>query len=285
MTWTFLVIAVIAAYRFLAVYRIRTGCGSAYRPLIIEPPRQIPSTVKQSTSLVLMSYNTQGHAALIRGDQVEEVAETIRKLRPDVVGLQEVHRWTWQARFEDQARQLANLTGMTLIYYPSFTVFGGGYGNAILTRGKVLGAGAIPLPGWGEPRTLLDARIEIRGRRFRFFATHYSAWGSWTGDTRTQQVRCSAARATESREPFVLVGDLNVGPEAAEIIELQRLTGTRSGEPQPAATHRVTQERLDYILLSPQWQVVSARVVDDGPSDHLPVLAEVDLKGSDDARP
>ena len=38
---------------------------------------------------------------------------------------------------------------------------------------------------------------------------------------------------------------------------------------------RVLEKRLDYILTDPGWIVRSARVLDDGPSDHRPVLAEL----------
>ena len=47
-----------------------------------------------------------------------------------------------------------------------------------------------------------------------------------------------------------------------------------AGDPS-APTHRVMEQRLDYILIDPGWQVRSARVLDDGPSDHRAVLAEL----------
>jgi endonuclease/exonuclease/phosphatase family metal-dependent hydrolase len=37
----------------------------------------------------------------------------------------------------------------------------------------------------------------------------------------------------------------------------------------------VLEQRLDYILTDPGWKLRSARVLDDGPSDHRPVLAEL----------
>jgi endonuclease/exonuclease/phosphatase family metal-dependent hydrolase len=47
-----------------------------------------------------------------------------------------------------------------------------------------------------------------------------------------------------------------------------------AGDPS-APTHRVMEQRLDYILIDPGWEVRSARVLDDGPSDHRAVLAEL----------
>jgi endonuclease/exonuclease/phosphatase family metal-dependent hydrolase len=43
------------------------------------------------TSLRVMSYNIQGHAAMRRQDHLPKLAEVIAAVKPDVVGLQEVH--------------------------------------------------------------------------------------------------------------------------------------------------------------------------------------------------
>jgi len=67
-----------------------------------------------------MSYNVGGHAALVAGRYLERIARQIARERPDVVGLQEVHRGTWLARFADQAEALARLTGLSLLFGPSF---------------------------------------------------------------------------------------------------------------------------------------------------------------------
>ncbi len=41
--------------------------------------------------LKFMSYNIQGHAAAGRADFLPKLAEVIAAVKPDVVGLQEVH--------------------------------------------------------------------------------------------------------------------------------------------------------------------------------------------------
>ena len=46
------------------------------------------------TSLKVMSYNIQGHAARGRADFLPKLAEVIAAVKPDVVGLQEVHSRT-----------------------------------------------------------------------------------------------------------------------------------------------------------------------------------------------
>ena len=269
---TFLVIAgfivLVMAYRVLGVYQFRSGECTALAP------RKFASTYPKR--LVVMSFNIEGHATLIRGDEhIEDIAAVIRKYNPDVVGINEAHRGTWQARFGDHVNQLARLTGMTALFGRSYTFMGGHFGNAILTRGKVVKSDVHNLPGTGEPRSLLDSVIDVNGGRIEFYVTHTTAWASLGSEAREGQLKCINAHIRAAGHPFILTGDLNAGPDTEEMKEfLDRNVLQFAGDP-ATPTHRVMEQRLDYILVDPGWQVRSARVLDDGPSDHRPVLAEL----------
>src|SRR3954453_2143477 len=108
-----------------------------------------------------MSYNVGGHAARVVGRYLERIARVIESERPDLVGLQEVHRGTWLSRYADQAELLAGLTGMTLSFGRSFASGKGEFGNALLAAGEVRQSAVHLLPGSGEPRTLLEARVTV----------------------------------------------------------------------------------------------------------------------------
>ena len=82
-----------------------------------------------------MVFNIEGHASLLRSDHIEQIAAVIRKYNPDVVGINEAHRHTWQSRFEDHTEQLRLLTGMNVAFGRSYRFLGGDFGNAVLTRG------------------------------------------------------------------------------------------------------------------------------------------------------
>lgn len=223
----------------------------------------------------IVSYNIAGHLALPRGGHLEAVAELIKREAPDVVGLQEVHRGTWQARFRDQAAELAAATGLTPHFAPSFRSLGGEFGNAILVRGRVLTAETVPLPSLGEPRSLLKARLEVRGVEIDFFVTHLSSWGKVSRRTRAEQARCLAEHLRAAPGPFVLCGDLNAPPEASELAgllsgELAQVCGLIT-EP----TFPLLRQRIDYILAGPGWKILDAAVLPHGPSDHWPVAARL----------
>ncbi|MGZ8868123.1 MAG: endonuclease/exonuclease/phosphatase family protein, partial [Thermoanaerobaculia bacterium] len=99
---TLLILTVIVtaafAYRVLGVYEFRSGECTALQP------RRFASTYPKR--LVVMTFNIEGHASLLRADHIEEVAKTIRKYNPDVVAINEAHRGTWQARFGDHFEEL-----------------------------------------------------------------------------------------------------------------------------------------------------------------------------------
>lgn len=269
---TFWVIAAIVvlgvSYRVLGVYQFRSGECTA------RIPRKFASTYPKR--LVVMAFNIEGHATFVRGEEhIEDIAEVIRKYNPDIVGINEAHRGTWQARFGDHVNELARLTGMRALFGRSYTFMGGHFGNAVLTRGNVVRSDVHNLPGTGEPRSLLETVVQVNGGTIEIYVTHVTAWASLGREARDEQLECVNAHIRAAAHPFILLGDLNAPPEAPEMQKfLDRNVLQFAGDPK-APTHRVMEQRLDYILIDPGWQVRSARVLDDGPSDHRPVLAEL----------
>jgi len=262
-----ILVGVAVAYRVLGVYEFRSGECTALRP------RKFTSTYPKR--LVVMTFNIEGHAALLRSDHIEEVAKTIRKYNPDIVAINEAHRGTWQARFGDHVEKLRRLTGMNGVFGRSYTFLGGEFGNAVLTRGDVLKADVHKLPGTGEPRSLLEAVVRVNGGVVEIYVTHTTAWGPINKITRDTQLQCINAHLQASGFPFIVAGDLNAPPESEEIARFLNRNVLQISGDLKTPTHRVTEQRLDYILADPGWTIRSAQVLDDGPSDHRPVIAEL----------
>lgn len=230
-----------------------------------------------------MSYNVLGQASLLSASYLRWVARAIEREQPDLVGLQEVHRGTWSARFADQIDELARMTGLrahfgaSLSGQPAAGERGRAWeiGNAVLAAGDVLEAHVVPLPGTGEPRSLLDARVVVRGFSLRFLVTHLSAWGRMTSLSRHLQVQHLAERLASFSEPFVLVGDLNAPPHAPELRHLLAADLFRMCGDALECTHRMTRQRLDYVFADHGWTLVGERVPRGGPSDHYPVVVDL----------
>ncbi|HLJ74005.1 MAG TPA: endonuclease/exonuclease/phosphatase family protein, partial [Thermoanaerobaculia bacterium] len=260
------------AYRALAVYRFRNGCDA--RDADKGPPSHdgLPA---QTRPLVVMTYNIAGHDELIDGAHIQKIAAVIRAVKPDIVGLQEVHRKTWQSRFRDQAKELQAATGLNLFFGPSFSEAGGGFGNAILTRGDILSAAVHPLPVKGEPRSMIESVVRIDGVTLNIYVTHLSAWGKLAAHSRGQQLSCLATHIRNSPHPYLLLGDFNAPPDRDEIQAFRKLDAAQICGEDIGITLPSLHERIDYIWSDPGWRVVSTEVVKSGPSDHYPVVAQL----------
>ncbi|HEX7191192.1 MAG TPA: endonuclease/exonuclease/phosphatase family protein [Thermoanaerobaculia bacterium] len=224
--------------------------------------------------LKVVSYNIQGHAAGRRADHIPKIAETIAALEPDIVGLQEVHCRTRVAQLHDQAETIARLCDLNLYFGRSCAMDGGDYGNAVLTRGAITSAQVHPLPGSGEPRSLLESEIEIDGCTLAFYVTHLAAWGRLLRRARISQIGTLGDITAAATKPHILVGDFNVPPAAEELRVLLsrghlRIAGTNTKE----STFPMTRQRLDYIFCDAKWSDERTEVVHRGPSDHWPIVA------------
>jgi endonuclease/exonuclease/phosphatase family metal-dependent hydrolase len=221
-----------------------------------------------------MSYNIQGNAADRRSDHLVKVAETIAAADPDVVALQEVYR----RKTGDQGATIAHLTGLQLAFGKSCEINGGDYGNAVLTRGAIESSEVHPLPGAGEPRSLLEVRLEVDGAKFAFFATHLAAWGRLLRQARLEQISRLGDITARAGSPHLLAGDFNVTPRAEELRALLAHGHLRTVGETREATFPSTRQRLDYIFCDAAWEAVSTSVMRRGPSDHWPLVADLVLK-------
>ncbi len=268
--WCLLVVLLLVAYRFVFIYRWRAGdCDTGPQPRALAqtyPPR-----------LLVMTYNIEGDAELLKGrGHIEGIAEVINRVKPDVVGLNEVHRHTWQSRFDDQIATLQRLTHMSGAFGRSYSELGGAFGNAVLTRGQIVSVAVHNLPSSGEPRSILVTRIRIDGGTIDFDVAHVASWGGLNSAIRGRQLECVARHVRVSPDPHMLTGDFNAPPSAGEIEAFRRASTTLviAGENLPP-TQRTMNKRIDYIFADNGWQVRSAQVLDAGPSDHKPVVAEL----------
>lgn len=229
--------------------------------------------------LHVMTYNIKGHGSLLRGGHIERIAEVIREVKPDIAGIQEMHRGTWKVRFRDQAAELERLTGMQLYFGRAMGKGANEYGNALLTRGRIVDAGVESLPGSGEPRSLLRATVDIDGLRLNTYVTHLAAWGRFGARTRLMQAEAVARLVAKSELPFILMGDFNSTPSSNELRVLHTGAIVSSCFAEKIVTYRATKQCLDYIFADPKWQIRDARVIARGPSDHWPLLAAMERSG------
>ena len=241
-------------------------------------------------SLRVMTWNIRSG-----NGNLDSTAAVIRAQAPDVVALQEVDvHWAERSAFVDQVAALAAKLGMEARFAPIYSLPGSGpgaprreFGVALLSRYPVVRFSndtiarlstqvqdPVPEPSPG----LLDALLDVRGRPVRVFNTHLD----YRKDpaVRAQQVREMLGYIGDMGVATLVFGDLNAAPDAPELQPLlARLHDAWSGSDSPGFTYPADtpRERIDYVLVSPQFSVRSVRVPDTQASDHRPVVAELVL--------
>ena len=274
-------------YRVFTVYTVRVG---ECKPKPVDPNLRLltrdehgrlvsyPERIAfpaQARPLVVMTYNIEGHAELIHPDHIARIAAVINQVKPDIVGLQEVHRKTWQSRFHDQAAELMRRTGMHGYFGKSYENFGGEFGNLLLTRGEIVSAFVHPLPSYGEPRTIMESVVQIDGATLNVYVTHLTAWGKFNAKSRNEQLECVAKHIRTSRYPYLVIGDFNAPPTASEVERFRQLNAAQICGVEIGVSHPMMNERIDYVWADYGWDVRAARVLPVGPSDHYPVVTEL----------
>ena len=246
--------------------------------------------------LRIMTYNLhlgldpRGHLGL------ERFAAVIEAEDPDVVALQEVPRGWVVAGSADVLAWLARRLGMAYVFAPTADPL---WGNAVLSRRPILDHQVLDLPtedllirrGFLAARIGLDSAANLQSDgdddAFEVIVTHHHH--KRDGDAvREIQSRAildfwRSGSGSRGRGRTAIVGDLNARPgePAIEVLrdagltDVLDLAGIEPGYTSPA-TRPV--QRIDYIWISPDLTASEVAVPPDPASDHLPVVATLQLR-------
>jgi len=231
--------------------------------------------------LTVVSYNIHRGVGLDRRRDLDRIAEVIAELSPDVVGLQEVIREEGVPH-ADQAAYLASRLAMAEVVMGETRPHGAGtYGNVVLSRVPVLGAGRCDLSrGAREPRGCLRVDLDIDGLPLHVFNCHF---GLALRERREQlQLLGVFIRASERLAgPRVLLGDFNEWHRGPVTRGLRREFSSpmRRRRTHPAMFPLFALDRIywDAELEGEEFSVHRSRLARVA-SDHLPVVARLRVR-------
>jgi endonuclease/exonuclease/phosphatase family metal-dependent hydrolase len=243
-----------------------------------------------------LTFNIRHGTGLDGAHDLERVARVIESAAPDVVALQEVDRHlSPRSGHLDQAAWLGGRLGMHMAYGPVVDLGPAEsgpdgarrqYGLALLSRMPLDRPRNLLLTRrkGGEQRGLLGAVVDTDGQSVRVFCTHLQHRSRAERLAQATQIVRSLAAGDG---PVVVMGDLNARPGDPEIAPLTdvlddawAVAGDGDGFTFDAATPHT---RIDYVLTSPDLVATRGVVLDTDASDHLPVLAELELRAIDAA--
>ena len=248
--------------------------------------------------MIALTQNLWGGAPLWTVRR-KSLARRIAEIRPDFVGLQEVHALDPEG-FGNQAQELGDLVGgYEAIFAPGrVTRSGPCEGLAILSRHVIIASKALTLSqDRGDrldrlgPRIVVRALIDLPGGPVDIFVTHLAL--SARARIRTTRELLGFVDRERSRSMglgAVLMGDLNAGPvdEAISILESADWLDTWKAANGPRARGATwpaiaPSRRIDYVFIQPpaKWQVVGCRREPASGSDHLGLVASLELTRAD----
>lgn len=229
--------------------------------------------------LKIASYNVHAFVGTDGARDVARVARVIRAIAPDVIALQEVVFSRCDDTRCEPLELLYELPGYHAIGAPIERHDGLPFGNAVLTRLPVLKERRICLDyGDREPRTALELILETPARPLHVVATHLGL----RPIERRHQVRTILSHvAGDERSVTVLLGDFN---EWFLLGRPLRWLHARFGPGYAVASYpsRFPLFALDRVWAHPRGALRQFRAAREGEarvaSDHLPVVAEVDVR-------
>ncbi len=227
-------------------------------------------------SFRIATYNVHSCVGVDAKFSPARIAEVIRDMACDVVGLQEVG---WHHRGEiglDQFAFISRAAGLKAYPGPTKHNDRAHYGNALLTNLPVLEMRTLDLSlPMREPRGAIDADLRVGDKVVRVIVAHLGL-DPWERNAQITRVLHAIDRS--EWRPTVFLGDLNEWHGRSP--RLKRLGEAFADCAAPRSFHvRLPALRLDRIYVSRGLDLASYDVVRTKltrrASDHLPVRATV----------
>jgi endonuclease/exonuclease/phosphatase family metal-dependent hydrolase len=207
---------------------------------------------------------------------IDAIANVIKKENPDVVALQEIDKLTKRSGSVNEAKLIAEKTGMKYHFFKAIDHDGGEYGTMMLSKMPFTDIKSIPLPEAfpGEDRVLAYMTVSLpSGKRFILANTHMDAQRN--DATRTLQMKAILEEFKTKTEPIIFCGDFN-SIDTSEAIRLLDEQFKRTCTQNCPGTIPVINpvKTIDYITLkNADWEVKEHRVIPETyASDHRPVV-------------
>lgn len=240
--------------------------------LVVIYPRN-PTSDVPTDNIRVVSYNIRYGVDAYGVLDLEDIARVIEAQDADIVALQEVGRGILSGGGTDTLEWLSVRLGMPYVYAPTHDWQ---IGNATLSR--------LPLESWSferMPNTKRSYLITVfdLDSPLTFINTHLTV--SISSEARSPEV-LAVLDAWDEAPLSIIVGDMNTRPDYADtalfydagLVDGQAV----AGDPEQMTYSSIRSlYRIDYILATPDLTFTDFAVPQTTASDHLPLIATIQL--------
>ncbi|MDF1667009.1 MAG: endonuclease/exonuclease/phosphatase family protein [Planctomycetota bacterium] len=278
----------VLAFSGIFIFVLRVVAGPKEASLLVRSTETAAAQEAKQTFKVMTLNLAHGrldgpHQILLSRDQIqdnlESVAKVVRRESPFILGVQEADDVSWWSSRENHVQLLAEkIAPVNFVQGHHIAGMGLKYGTAILGRGPMKNGYSYRF-GYSPP-TLLKGFVisEVTlgpGRTVWFVSVHLDFLRS---KVRARQMDRMAAILKSKPGAKIVVGDFNC--EWVEGGMLQRFTETlelKAFQPErdDLSTFPTFSKRIDWILVSEEFDFESYEVLEDTISDHRAVTAEL----------
>lgn len=237
--------------------------------------------------LKIMTFNTQHCLNFItRKIDFDVMANAIKEVDPDIVGLQEMRGAGFLPDYRDQVGILSYRLGMNGAFGEAIK-FGGvnPYGVGILSRFPIKSSETFGIPdpnpkkfnGAYETRTLFRNVVELPGEKtLDVFVSHFGL----NPDEHENAVETVIKHIPESRAVFM--GDLNMTPDNPILSPIFEKLNDTAGAAKKGAdlrtfTSNAPSRKIDYIFTTKDIKTLNSCVPEIIASDHRPFVCEIEV--------
>lgn len=229
----------------------------------------------------LMTYNVQSGRDAWGQLRLDGCSEVIKRLDPDILGLNELRSGCADSGEVDQPAYIAAKTGLNHRFAKAIPMAGGEYGIGLFSRFpitdfKVFPVAEVPLserePGYYEPRVIYRGVVCTPAGEIAVYGTHFGL----TRPERVNAVRLLMELLDAEKLRHVFMGDLNMTPDDPLIEQIgKRLKNTHASVPVLTCHTLKLDVTIDYIFVSEGIKAGTALAHYSVASDHLPVTCDI----------
>ena len=218
----------------------------------------------------------------VQNINVKAMADAIKRLNFDVIGLNEVYFTGVNEDSFDQAKKLADLAGYA--YYANAEGASDGrvtIGNALLSKYPIVRVEKIKIPtipeserveeGWYEERVLLVADLDVNGKIYKVIASHFGCIKK-----ERELIVKKICEIIEREDVLVVMGDFNALPHAEELAPLYDkmvCTADQTANCEFTFASYNPHILIDYIFVKKGVEIKNYSVHKEKASDHFPISA------------